>query len=368
MVAHTGRSRPRHGRGIGAPGRGGAGVARGGPDRAADRGGPVASAARPGPRPDPPGDRKRRAAPGPAWDRHARGGDGRGSAGGVRRGVSGARRHGGAGCRPARIFRRGVGRSAVRVARCGRPARGGTDTRDALVLAATDPANPYGAALPWPERVVDAGDGERSGHRPGRKAGALVVTVGGDLVSTWSAAAGPCCPTSRGHRPARPRREGPRRRGPRRRPRGDVGPTRARRRVHPRIGPRRRVVRRRLPDHTEGPPPAQLSHSAWRSRVKLHPTGPSRAPPHGAETSSASRGRVKLHPGGRVPPHGAETSSTPRGRKQAPPHGAETSSNPRGRVKLQPAEKRQTPRHGGDHEDIDTTTVKGGGTVGRVDR
>jgi ATP-dependent Lhr-like helicase len=60
--------------------------------------------------------------------------------------------------------------------------RGGTDTRDALVLAATDPANPYGAALPWPERVVDAGDGERSGHRPGRKAGALVVTVGGDLV------------------------------------------------------------------------------------------------------------------------------------------------------------------------------------------
>jgi ATP-dependent Lhr-like helicase len=60
--------------------------------------------------------------------------------------------------------------------------RSGTDTTDALVLAATDPANPYGAALPWPERVVDAGDGERSGHRPGRKAGALVVTVGGDLV------------------------------------------------------------------------------------------------------------------------------------------------------------------------------------------
>jgi ATP-dependent Lhr-like helicase len=60
--------------------------------------------------------------------------------------------------------------------------RGGTDNRDALVLAATDPANPYGAALPWPDRVVEAGDGERSGHRPGRKAGALVVTVGGDLV------------------------------------------------------------------------------------------------------------------------------------------------------------------------------------------
>ncbi|SBT38110.1 ATP-dependent helicase Lhr and Lhr-like helicase [Micromonospora narathiwatensis] len=53
-----------------------------------------------------------------------------------------------------------------------------------LVLAATDPANPYGAALPWPERVVDSGDGgaPAAGHRAGRKAGALVVLVGGDLV------------------------------------------------------------------------------------------------------------------------------------------------------------------------------------------
>ncbi|ABP53873.1 ATP-dependent helicase [Salinispora tropica] len=54
----------------------------------------------------------------------------------------------------------------------------------ALVLAATDPANPYGAALPWPERVVDSGDGgaNPTGHRAGRKAGALVVLVSGDLV------------------------------------------------------------------------------------------------------------------------------------------------------------------------------------------
>ncbi|UVJ40223.1 ATP-dependent helicase [Arthrobacter sp. CJ23] len=48
----------------------------------------------------------------------------------------------------------------------------------ALALAATDPANPYGAALPWPGMSVDAG----SGHRPGRKAGALVVMVDGALV------------------------------------------------------------------------------------------------------------------------------------------------------------------------------------------
>ncbi|WP_182526590.1 ATP-dependent helicase [Nocardioides dongkuii] len=65
-----------------------------------------------------------------------------------------------------------------------------TDAKpSAVALAATDPANPYGAALPWPE----AGEG---GHRPGRKAGALVVLVdgrltlyverGGRTLLTWS--------------------------------------------------------------------------------------------------------------------------------------------------------------------------------------
>ncbi|MBT2515313.1 ATP-dependent helicase [Arthrobacter sp. ISL-30] len=48
----------------------------------------------------------------------------------------------------------------------------------ALALAATDPANPYGAALPWLALSAEAG----SGHRPGRKAGALVVMVDGALV------------------------------------------------------------------------------------------------------------------------------------------------------------------------------------------
>ena len=82
------------------------------------------------------------------------------------------------------------------------PAGIGRRTADrALVLAATDPANPYGAALPWPERIVDSADAaagpsddnrpagpDRSagtpaaGHRPGRKAGALVAIIGGDLV------------------------------------------------------------------------------------------------------------------------------------------------------------------------------------------
>ncbi|HVE76697.1 MAG TPA: DEAD/DEAH box helicase [Actinomycetota bacterium] len=50
-----------------------------------------------------------------------------------------------------------------------------SESGGAIVLAATDPANPYGAALPWPEKAD-------VGHRPGRKAGALVVLVDGKLV------------------------------------------------------------------------------------------------------------------------------------------------------------------------------------------
>jgi len=84
----------------------------------------------------------------------------------------------------------------------------------AVVLAACDPANPYGAALAWPDRTtspldaeggpaaslgssraaVAGGAGESDstgkpgkalaarGHQPGRKAGSLVVLVDGDLV------------------------------------------------------------------------------------------------------------------------------------------------------------------------------------------
>ncbi len=47
-----------------------------------------------------------------------------------------------------------------------------------VVLAAGDPANPFGAALPWPDRP----DETPGGHRPGRKAGALVVLTDGHLV------------------------------------------------------------------------------------------------------------------------------------------------------------------------------------------
>ncbi|WP_433787332.1 ATP-dependent helicase [Actinomycetospora sp. CA-101289] len=48
----------------------------------------------------------------------------------------------------------------------------------ALVLAATDPAQPWGAALDFPPTVGQ--DGGTSAHRPGRKAGALVVLADGE--------------------------------------------------------------------------------------------------------------------------------------------------------------------------------------------
>ena len=44
-----------------------------------------------------------------------------------------------------------------------------------VTLAATDPANPYGAALAWPALAGIK-------HRPGRKAGGLVVLVDGELA------------------------------------------------------------------------------------------------------------------------------------------------------------------------------------------
>jgi ATP-dependent Lhr-like helicase len=55
------------------------------------------------------------------------------------------------------------------------PRRSGSGT---VVLAAADPANPFGAALSWPERPASTA----TSHKPGRKAGALIVLVDGDLA------------------------------------------------------------------------------------------------------------------------------------------------------------------------------------------
>jgi ATP-dependent Lhr-like helicase len=47
-----------------------------------------------------------------------------------------------------------------------------------VVLAAADPAQPYGAALAWPSRPEETA----TSHRPGRKAGAVVVLFAGELA------------------------------------------------------------------------------------------------------------------------------------------------------------------------------------------
>jgi ATP-dependent Lhr-like helicase len=66
----------------------------------------------------------------------------------------------------------------------------------ALVLTATDPANPYGATVPWPERAPTTQDGSSPRGAGNRRAGALVVLLDGELVlhldrgyrsvSTWT--------------------------------------------------------------------------------------------------------------------------------------------------------------------------------------
>ncbi|MGH2775933.1 MAG: ATP-dependent helicase [Actinomycetota bacterium] len=57
------------------------------------------------------------------------------------------------------------------------------DGTSTAVVAATDPANPYGAALPWPDREdrSSTASGKKTG-RAGRKAGAVVVLVDGRLA------------------------------------------------------------------------------------------------------------------------------------------------------------------------------------------
>jgi ATP-dependent Lhr-like helicase len=52
--------------------------------------------------------------------------------------------------------------------------------REVLVLAASDPANAFGAALEWP--ASDWAGAGSSPHRPGRSAGATVVLRGGEPV------------------------------------------------------------------------------------------------------------------------------------------------------------------------------------------
>src|SRR5205823_997656 len=62
-----------------------------------------------------------------------------------------------------------------------RALRDAEPTTGPLVLAATDPAQPYGAALPWPDPPVDhGGSSGGSTGRASRAAGAYVVLVTGE--------------------------------------------------------------------------------------------------------------------------------------------------------------------------------------------
>ena len=113
--------------------------------------------------------RARGAAARAAGDRDARRGSRRRDSRRLRRGLRGATRARDARPLPPRVLRRGSRRRAVRARRrassgCGSCAIG-RSTPEALVLAAADPAQPYGAGLPWPHRA---------GARAARVAGAYV--------------------------------------------------------------------------------------------------------------------------------------------------------------------------------------------------
>ena len=134
------------------------------PDQPPVRAAPDREGARSGPR--------RAAARAPRARGARDGGRGAGS-GRVRERVRGAGGARDARLRAARVLRRRPRRRAVRAVRGGRAAahapRGG---RGAVVLAAQDPANLYGAVLPWPRR-------EEQARRPARVPGAYVVLLDG---------------------------------------------------------------------------------------------------------------------------------------------------------------------------------------------
>ena len=98
-------------------------------------------------------------------------------------------------------FVAGPGRGAVRPGRGGRPAPPAPATRTPTgsprcVLAATDPAQPYGAALPWPTSAGRPGPGRRGAGRAGRRAPRSPTSSG--AVGAWSRSRRP--PTTRAGR------------------------------------------------------------------------------------------------------------------------------------------------------------------------
>ena len=214
--------------------------------------------------------------------RDPRGRRDRGHRGRVRRRLPGPAGDGGCRADPARLLRRRPRRRPVRARRRARPAaRGARAGRPAAegavhLLAAADPANPYGAALPWPRR------GETDRRPLQRAAGAYVVLVdgvaalylerGGATLQTLPAADDPAVAVTaaRALRDARRRRPDPR-----------AGPAQDRRRGRGGLavpaGPARGRVRGRLP--RPRPSPAARPRLSARRRHALPDGGGSPAVP-----------------------------------------------------------------------------------------
>ena len=73
-------------------------------------------------------------------------------------------------------FVEGLGASQFAVPGAEDRLRNTAESTDPVLLSATDPANPYGALLPWPS----AADG---GKRCARVAGSRVLLLNGDLIA-----------------------------------------------------------------------------------------------------------------------------------------------------------------------------------------
>ena len=121
-----------------------------------------------------------------------------------------------------------------------------------LLLAATDPANPYGAALPWPKPP--------SGRRPSRTPGAHVLMRDGAPVLYVERSGKRDRPPGRARRGGAGRGGRRPRRGRRRRTPAEAGGREARRRAGDRLGPRGRPARGRFqPRPAQADPGGALS-------------------------------------------------------------------------------------------------------------
>ena len=162
---------------------------------------------------------------------------------------------------------RGSGGREGRVGGFGGSGReGGARRAQVIVLAAADPANAYGASLAWPSRP----DETAGGHRPGRKAGALVILADGELVLY----------VERGGRTLLSWTDDPQQLGPAAAALAAAVRAGALGRAHRRAGRRRRGIRLaagqgagggRLPADSQGPAPAGLVPGLVWARPGLGP-------------------------------------------------------------------------------------------------